>query len=36
MRRALVFPLHEADRPPAYRVPNDRVLGWAAESTAGS
>jgi hypothetical protein len=32
VRRALVFPLHEADRAPAYRAPNDRVLGWAAES----
>ena len=32
VRRALVFPLHEADRSPAYRAPNDRVLGWAAES----
>ena len=32
VRRALVFPLHEADREPAYRAPNDRVLGWAAES----
>ena len=32
MRRALVFPLHEADRHPAYRVPNDRVLDWAARS----
>ena len=36
MRRALVFPLHEADRHPAYRVPNDRVLDWAAPATAGS
>jgi uncharacterized protein len=32
VRRALVFPLHEADRHPAYRVPNDRVLDWAARS----
>ncbi len=32
VRRALVFPLHEADRAPAYTAPNDRVLGWAAES----
>jgi hypothetical protein len=32
VRRALVFPLHEADRHPAYRVPNDRVLDWAAQS----
>jgi predicted TIM-barrel fold metal-dependent hydrolase len=30
--RALVFPLHEADRHPAYRAPNDRVLDWAARS----
>src|SRR3954447_8979205 len=30
--RACVFPLHDPDRHPAYRVPNDRVLGWAAES----
>jgi len=32
VRRALVFPLHEADRAPAYRAPNDRVLEWAAAS----
>jgi len=32
VRRALVFPLHEADRSPAYRAPNDRVLKWAADS----
>jgi predicted TIM-barrel fold metal-dependent hydrolase len=32
VKRALVFPLHEADRAPAYRAPNDRVLQWAAES----
>jgi predicted TIM-barrel fold metal-dependent hydrolase len=31
-RRACVFPLHDPDRHPAYRVPNDRVLSWAAES----
>jgi predicted TIM-barrel fold metal-dependent hydrolase len=31
-RRACVFPLHDPERQPAYRVPNDRVLGWAAES----
>jgi hypothetical protein len=31
-RRACVFPLHDPDRQPSYRVPNDRVLGWAAES----
>jgi hypothetical protein len=32
VRRALVFPLNEPDRHPAYRAPNDRVLGWAARS----
>ncbi len=31
-RRACVFPLHDPERKPAYRLPNDRVLGWAAES----
>jgi uncharacterized protein len=31
-RRACVFPLHDPERRPAYRLPNDRVLGWAAES----
>jgi predicted TIM-barrel fold metal-dependent hydrolase len=31
-RRACVFPLHDPDRHPAYSVPNDRVLGWAAEA----
>jgi predicted TIM-barrel fold metal-dependent hydrolase len=31
-RRACVFPLHDPERSPAYRVPNDRVLGWAGES----
>jgi predicted TIM-barrel fold metal-dependent hydrolase len=31
-RRACVFPLHDPERRPSYRVPNDRVLGWAAES----
>ena len=31
-RRACVFPLHDPDRHPAYRVPNDRVLGWAREA----
>ncbi len=31
-RRACVFPLHDPERSPAYRVPNDRVLAWAAES----
>jgi uncharacterized protein len=30
--RACVFALHDPDRRPAYRLPNDRVLGWAAES----
>src|SRR4051812_38747307 len=30
--RACTFPLHDPDRRPGYRVPNDRVLGWAAES----
>jgi len=30
--RAAVFPLHDPERAPAYRKPNDRVLGWAAES----
>jgi uncharacterized protein len=31
-RRACVFPLHDPERQPAYRVPNDRVLAWARES----
>jgi len=31
-RRACVFPLHDPERAPAYRVPNDRVLAWAQES----
>ncbi len=31
-RRACVFPLHDPERRPSYTVPNDRVLGWAAES----
>jgi uncharacterized protein len=31
-RRACVFPLHDPARHPAYSVPNDRVLAWAAES----
>jgi predicted TIM-barrel fold metal-dependent hydrolase len=30
--RACVFPLHDPERRPAYRVPNDRVLTWAEES----
>lgn len=31
-RRACVFALHDPERRPAYRRPNDRVLAWAAES----
>jgi predicted TIM-barrel fold metal-dependent hydrolase len=31
-RRACVFPLHDPERHPAYRTPNDRVLGWTRES----
>jgi uncharacterized protein len=31
-RRACVFPLHDPERRPGYRVPNDRVLQWAGES----
>lgn len=30
--RACVFALHDPDRSPAYRRPNDRVLAWAAQS----
>ena len=30
--RACVFPLHDPERRPAYRVPNDRVLAWAREA----
>jgi hypothetical protein len=30
--RAVVFPFHDPERRPAYRVPNDRVLEWAAAS----
>jgi hypothetical protein len=30
--RACVFPLHDPERHPAYRKPNDRVLTWAAET----
>lgn len=30
--RACVFALHDPERRPAYRVPNDRVLAWAAAS----
>jgi uncharacterized protein len=32
VRRACVFPLHDPARRPAYSLPNDRVLAWAAES----
>jgi predicted TIM-barrel fold metal-dependent hydrolase len=31
-RRACVFPLHDPERAPSYRLPNDRVLAWAGES----
>ena len=31
-RRACVFPLHDPERRPAYRIPNDRVLTWARET----
>jgi uncharacterized protein len=31
-QRACVFPLHDPDRHPSYRLPNDRVLAWAGES----
>jgi predicted TIM-barrel fold metal-dependent hydrolase len=31
-RRACVFPLHDPERRPGYRVPNDRVIAWALES----
>jgi hypothetical protein len=31
-RRACVFPLHDPERRPSYRLPNDRVLEWARES----
>lgn len=31
-RRACVFPLHDPERKPSYRLPNDRVLEWAGES----
>jgi hypothetical protein len=27
--RACTFPFHDPERSPAYRLPNDRVLGWA-------
>ena len=29
---AVVFPFHDPERHPAYRVPNDRVLAWCRES----
>ena len=29
--RAVVFPLQDPDRRPAYRLPNDRVLEWGRE-----
>jgi uncharacterized protein len=32
VRRACVFPLHDPERHPAYRIPNDRVLRWTGES----
>jgi predicted TIM-barrel fold metal-dependent hydrolase len=31
-RRACVFALHDPERHPAYSLPNDRVLAWAADS----
>lgn len=31
-RRACVFALHDPERKPSYRVPNDRVLRWASQS----
>ena len=30
--RAVVFPFHDPERHPAYRVPNDRVLEWSRVS----
>jgi uncharacterized protein len=30
--RACVFALHDPDRRPAYRLPNERIFGWAEES----
>lgn len=33
--RAVVFPFHDPERHPAYRVPNDRVLEWSRESEVG-
>jgi predicted TIM-barrel fold metal-dependent hydrolase len=32
VERAFSFPLNDPDRHPGYRVPNDRVMRWAAES----
>jgi len=32
VERAFTFPLNDPERHPAYRVPNDRVMGWAAAS----
>ena len=32
VEHAFTFPLHDPERHPAYSVPNDRVLRWAAES----
>jgi predicted TIM-barrel fold metal-dependent hydrolase len=32
VERAFSFPLNDPDRRPGYRVPNDRVMRWAAES----
>lgn len=31
-QRACVFALHDPERKPSYRLPNDRVLEWAAQS----
>lgn len=31
-RRACVFPLHDPERKPSYKLPNDRILDWAAQS----
>jgi predicted TIM-barrel fold metal-dependent hydrolase len=31
-QRACVFPLHDPERHPSYRLPNDRVLAWANDS----
>ena len=30
--QACVFPLHDPERRPAYRIPNDRVLRWARQA----